>query len=132
MLFFFYNQYYKIAYSNDESNTNLPLNLACCYIYLGDNEEAQEIVKKGGQTHLKERILYLLSSKTDRPRTLDPKRVSSTQNAAVEELQDQLCMASTLYLNEKYSEACSLYEKLVEEYPFDSSYILLGGIVDIY
>ncbi|KAK6637875.1 Intraflagellar transport protein 56 [Polyplax serrata] len=99
------------------------LNLACCYFFLGYYTEATEAVSKAEKSDLKTRLQFHLSHKIG-----DEKKLMEYHHQLHDVVEDQLSLASIHYLRAHYQEAIDIYKRILlhnREYVALNVYIAL-------
>ncbi|XP_066594750.1 intraflagellar transport protein 56 isoform X2 [Prorops nasuta] len=99
---------YENLNKRDDCPTGVPTNLACCYFFLGMYPEAENILKDAPECKLKTRLLFHLAHKIGN----ETKLAEYRQNL-VDDVEDQLCLASIHYLRAHYQEAIDIYKKIL-------------------
>ncbi|XP_043280848.1 intraflagellar transport protein 56 [Venturia canescens] len=93
-----------------ESNESIPVNLACCYFFLGMYPEAREVLSDAPDSGLKTRLLFHLYHKMG-----DEKKLAEYHSMLQDSIEDQMCLASIHYLRAHYQEAIDIYKKVLLE-----------------
>ncbi|XP_069684977.1 intraflagellar transport protein 56 [Periplaneta americana] len=87
---------------------DVPVNLACCYFYLGMYPEAERTLEKAVKSRLKTRLQFHLSHKLG-----DEKKLMEHHQELEDVIEDQLSLASIHYLRSHYQEAIDIYKRIL-------------------
>ncbi|KAJ9599313.1 hypothetical protein L9F63_010207, partial [Diploptera punctata] len=87
---------------------DVPVNLACCYFYLGMYPESERTLQKASKSRLKTRLQFHLSHKLG-----DEKKLMEYHQELEDVIEDQLSLASIHYLRSHYQEAIDIYKRIL-------------------
>lgn len=108
--------YEKLSKRKDSTPVDVWTNLACCYFYLGMYPEAESAVNDALDNPCKTRLLLHLAHKTK-----NDVQYAECQRALQQTAEDQLSLASVLYLQNNYQEAIGIYERIIKSNRFSHS-----------
>lgn len=103
-----YEKALEIFKTIKKSTSEVLLNLACCYFFLGMYQDAEVCTTKADPSPLKTRLQFHLSHKMG-----DEKRLMEMHKTLEDVVEDQLSLASIHYLRSHYQEAIDIYKKIL-------------------
>ncbi|PNF26920.1 Intraflagellar transport protein 56 [Cryptotermes secundus] len=99
---------YEALSHNKNPPEGVPVNLACCYFYLGMYPEADRTLQKAVKSRLKTRLQFHLAHKLG-----DEKKLMEYHQELEDVIEDQLSLASIHYLRSHYQEAIDIYKRIL-------------------
>lgn len=99
---------YEALSHNKNAHEDVPVNLACCYFYLGMYPEAERTLQRSVKSRLKTRLQFHLAHKLG-----DEKKLMEYHQELEDVIEDQLSLASIHYLRSHYQEAIDIYKRIL-------------------
>ncbi|XP_021938675.1 intraflagellar transport protein 56 isoform X2 [Zootermopsis nevadensis] len=99
---------YEALSHNKNPPEDVPVNLACCYFYLGMYPEAERTLQKSVKSRLKTRLQFHLAHKLG-----DENKLMEYHQELEDVIEDQLSLASIHYLRSHYQEAIDIYKRIL-------------------
>lgn len=103
-----YKKAADIYRSMKKMTSEILINLACCYFFLGLYPDADNCVSKAEKSQLKTRLQFHLSHKMG-----DEKKLTEYHQQLQDITEDQLSLASIHYLRAHYQEAIDIYKRIL-------------------
>ncbi|XP_015595437.1 intraflagellar transport protein 56 isoform X2 [Cephus cinctus] len=101
---------YEDLKKKGNGSEDIPVNLACCYFFLGMYPEAHSLLAQAADSRLKTRLLFHLSHKMS-----DETKLMEFHQMLEDVIEDQLSLASIHYLRAHYQEAIDIYKRVLLE-----------------
>lgn len=101
---------YENLKKKEQTPVELPINLACCYFYLGMYPESQKALEHAPDSKLKNRLIFHLAHKMG-----NESKLMEYHHMLQDVIEDQLSLASIHYLRAHYQEAIDVYKKILLE-----------------
>ncbi|KAG7210462.1 hypothetical protein KM043_011989 [Ampulex compressa] len=99
---------YENLSKKEQKPPDLPINLACCYFYLGMYSESQKLLDDAPDSKLKNRLQFHLAHKMG-----NESRLMEYQEMLQDVIEDELSLASIHYLRAHYQDAIDVYKKIL-------------------
>ncbi|XP_066489460.1 intraflagellar transport protein 56 isoform X1 [Tiliqua scincoides] len=99
---------YEALTKRPDCNTDVWVNLACTYFFLGMYSQAEEGALKAPKSRLQNRLLFHLAHKFG-----DEKKLMSFHQNLQDITEDQLSLASIHYMRSHYQEAIDIYKRIL-------------------
>ncbi|XP_076809034.1 intraflagellar transport protein 56-like [Clavelina lepadiformis] len=104
-----YDIYNQLSKKSD-SDKSIWVNLSCTCFYLGMYKEAEEACMKAPASSLQNRLMFHISHKFN-----NEKKLMSYHKNLLDQVEDQLCLASIHYMRSHYQEAIDIYKRILLE-----------------
>ncbi|XP_011850858.1 PREDICTED: intraflagellar transport protein 56 isoform X1 [Mandrillus leucophaeus] len=99
---------YENATKEENCNSEVWVNLACTYFFLGMYKQAEAAGFKASKSRLQNRLLFHLAHKFN-----DEKKLMSFHQNLQDVTEDQLSLASIHYMRSHYQEAIDIYKRIL-------------------
>ncbi|XP_044731989.1 intraflagellar transport protein 56 [Chrysoperla carnea] len=109
---------YKRIYNNDKNAPNIAYNLACCYFYLGMNDESDKLLQIAPpSSHVIRLALHLAQRKghagAGGDSDIEEEELLRQHQRLHDSLPDQLSLAAVHYMRAHYQEAIDIYKRIL-------------------